>query len=236
MHDEIVALAKLAAMDDSARELDRELLELPARIESMRHDVSTLELLLSRERAQLADALKLKEARATELQSAADGLSRAKAKAAKATNLREVDAAEREVESNRRLNKERELEVAHLAEAIQQKSAGLAEREKGFEEARAMLAEEETSAKARIAELQATRAEVLAGRDGLIAQIGKMNVKRYDRARKSRGDGVVILEGGTCTGCRMALPAQLYIEIQKGQEVCTCPQCHRIVIYKPLLG
>lgn len=234
MQDEIVALAKLAAMDDSARDLDRELIELPKRIESMRQDVSTLELLLSRERAQLAEAVKLKEERASELQSAIDHLARAKAKAAKATNLREVDAAEREVESNRRLIKEREQEVENLTEAIAQKQAGLAERESGFEEARTMLTEEEGTAKTRIAELEAQRAEVLHGRDELIGRISSRNVKRYDRARKSRGDGVVVIEDGTCSGCRMALPAQLYIEVQKGQEVIECPQCRRIVIHKSM--
>jgi len=235
VQDEIVALAKLAAMDDSARDLDRELREIPQRIESMREDVATLEVLLSRERTQLTDAVKLKDERAGELQAAIDGLSRAKAKAAKATNLREVDAAEREVESNRRLIKERELEVANLTEAITQKQAGLAEREAGFEEARTMLAEEEASAKTRIAELEAQRAEVLHGRDDLLGNISGRNVKRYDRARKSKGDGVVIIEDGTCSGCRMALPAQLYIEVQKGLEVIECPQCRRIVIHKSLV-
>ena len=67
MREELVALAKLAAMDASARHVEEELRELPARIESMRADVQVLESLLAQERAQLGEAESQRGAQADDL-------------------------------------------------------------------------------------------------------------------------------------------------------------------------
>ncbi len=236
MQDEIVSLAKLAAMDESARAFDLELSELPADIENKRQGVGTLEALLERERDQLAEASSLRSQRQDELKASTDGLARAKAKMARATNLRESDAAEREVEANRRSIKEREEEIIRITAIIEEKGSSLAEREKGFEEARSAFVEEEGAASGRLAHVAEERGKILEGRDEIVAKISKRSMKRYDRVRKTKGDGVVIVESGTCTGCRMALPAQLYIDVQRGEEIIDCPQCRRIVLYRPLVG
>lgn len=232
MREELVALAKLAEMDDSARDIDAELERIPKRLEELRSGVQMLESLLAQERHQLAEAEELKTQQAAELKDRNEGLQRARKKVAQSSNAREADAAAREVEANRRAIREREEELGRIGEAIEAKKVSLAEREKDFEEARGVLSSEEETSAARIAELEQERGKLLVGRDEIAAKISNVVIKRYERLRKGLSNAVVVIDDATCTACRMALPPQLAIELQRANELHQCPHCRRIIIHK----
>ncbi len=50
--------------------------------------------------------------------------------------------------------------------------------------------------------------------------------------KKTRGQAVVAVSGAVCSGCNMNIPAQLYNELQRFDELRFCPHCHRIVYWK----
>jgi len=235
LREELVALAKLAEMDDSARDIDAELKQIPQRLEELRTSVQTLETMLAQERGQLEEAEQLKVQQGGELKERNEGLQRARKKVAQATNLREANAGEREVEANRRAIKEREDELGRIGEAIEAKTASLAERENDFEEAKGVLQSEEESSKTRLAELEEQRGKLLVGREDLAAKVSKSVVKRYERLKTGIANVVIIINDGTCSGCRMALPPQLTIELQRATELHQCPHCRRIIIHKRVI-
>lgn len=235
MREELVALAKLAEMDDSARDIDAELKRIPKELEELRASVQMLENLLAQERQQLEEAELLRAAQSAELKERTEGLQRARKKAAQASSIREADASSREVEANRRAIKEREEELNRISSAIEAKTASLAEREKDFEEAKGMLHSQEESSKARVAELEEGRSKLLHGREELAAKVPNDVVKRYERLRKGLHNAVIIVTDGTCSACRMALPPQLTIELQRADELHQCPHCRRIIIHKTVL-
>jgi hypothetical protein len=235
LREELVALAKLAEMDDSARDIDAELKQIPQSLEELRDSVQMLETMLAQERQQLAEAEQLKVQQGTELKERNEGLQRARKKSAQASSIREADAAEREVEANRRSIKEREEELGRIGQTIEAKTASLAEREKDFEEAKGVLQAKEESSKSRIVELEEQRGKMLNGREELAAKVPKSIVKRYERLKTGITNVVLIIKDGTCTGCRMALPPQLTIELQRGDELHQCPHCRRIIIHKNVI-
>jgi hypothetical protein len=171
----------------------------------------------------------------SELKERNEGLQRARKKAAQASSIREADAAEREVEANRRAIKEREDELGRISQAIEAKTASLGEREKDFEEAKGVLKADEESCKTRVAELEEQRGKLLAGRDDLAAKVPKTVVKRYERLKTGITNAVIIISGSNCTACRMALPPQLTIELQRANELHQCPHCRRIIIHRNVI-
>ncbi|MGB5222639.1 MAG: C4-type zinc ribbon domain-containing protein [Polyangiales bacterium] len=235
MREELVALAKLAEMDDSARDIDAELKQIPQQLEELRSSVQMLESMLAQEREQLAQAEALKVQQTAELKERGEGLQRARKKVAQSSNIREANAAEREVDANRRAIKEREEELGRIAETIEAKTASLAEREKDFEEAKGVLQTQEETTKSRVAELEEQRAGLLNGREQLVAKVPKNVVKRYERLRGGIPNAVIIIKDGNCTACRMALPPQLSIELQRADELHQCPHCRRIIIHKSVV-
>ena len=235
MREELVALAKLAEMDDSARDIDAELKQIPRQLEELRSSVQMLESMLVQEREQLAQAEALKVQQTAELKERGEGLQRARKKVAQSSNIREANAAEREVDANRRAIKEREEELGRIAETIEAKTVSLAEREKDFEEAKGVLQAQEETTKTRVAELEEQRAGLLNGREHLVAKVPKNVVKRYERLRGGLPNAVIIIKDGNCTACRMALPPQLTIELQRANELHQCTHCRRIIIHKSVV-
>jgi len=94
---------------------------------------------------------------------------------------------------------------------------------------------QEESSKARITELQQERSVLLNGREDLVAKVPTNVVKRYERLRNGLVNAVIIISDGTCTACRMALPAQLTIELQRAEDLHQCPHCRRIIIHKSVI-
>ncbi len=53
-----------------------------------------------------------------------------------------------------------------------------------------------------------------------------------DVKKKVRGTAVVPVQGAICTGCHLNIPAQLYNELQRLDELRFCPHCHRIIYWQ----
>lgn len=60
----------------------------------------------------------------------------------------------------------------------------------------------------------------------------KMITALDDVKKKVRGMPVVPAKQATCMGCHMNIPAQLYNELQRFDELRFCPHCHRIIYWK----
>ena len=74
---------------------------------------------------------------------------------------------------------------------------------------------------------RAARTELMQGvEDGLR--------RKYEMIFARRG-GVAVVEvrEGTCQGCRMRVPPQLYNEIQRNDHVILCPSCQRMLFWRP---
>ncbi len=237
MHERLRALVKLSEIDSSAREVELQLQAIPARIAESRADLARLEALLARERADLAGAERLKQSHADDIARHNESLGRSRAKSAKARNAREADAVEREVETARRAIKDREAERDRLVVAMEQQRKALAEHEGEFAKLRDLLVEEERETEAMAESLRAERARVTSGRDAFASQIDKVTLRRYDQLREKRGAAVAEIATGTCSGCRMAIPPQMLIDLQRDEppEIAQCPHCRRFVFLKLMI-
>jgi len=58
--------------------------------------------------------------------------------------------------------------------------------------------------------------------------------RRYETILSRRGGlAVVPVRQGTCSGCRMRIPPQLYNQIQRNEQVILCPSCQRMLHWQP---
>ena len=69
-------------------------------------------------------------------------------------------------------------------------------------------------------------------RDSMAAQVQPALISKYNRIRTVYSDAVVAVRNGHCSSCNVALPPQMYIRVQKGLELITCPSCQRLLYYK----
>jgi predicted nucleic acid-binding Zn-ribbon protein len=232
VREQLATLLKIANIDAAARELDLELAEIPKQNEAMRNTLIRLEHMLAAERAQAQQAEHLRDEQVREVQARTELLSKSKSKAAKARNGKEAEAAEREIDSLRRGIKEREDERDKLVAALEQVHASLQVHEKEFADLRQLYAQEEEKNHSRVQELTQQRHQITDGRDAMSSKVDATIYHRYEALRAKKGSGLAELQGTTCSGCRMAIPAQLAIVVQRAETFTQCPHCLR-VLYSP---
>ena len=71
------------------------------------------------------------------------------------------------------------------------------------------------------------RTELVEGVDGELR-------RRYEMIFSRRGGvAVVAVRGGTCQGCHMHVPPQLFNQIQRNEQLILCPNCQRMLYWQP---
>ena len=233
MIEQLAALAKIAEIDAEALRADNELRDIPIRMEALEGDVKKLGELLAAEKQELSDADRLLNAQDEELNNQSQALARSKAKGARVRNTREADAVERELETIRRLMKEREAERDSLREAIGKRRGSVDKHEREFGEFESYAKQEREKAEARLTELTQVRERILSGRSELAGKVPPDVLRRYEMIRSKRqGIGVAAIKDSTCSGCFVVLTPQQVIAIQRAEDFAQCPRCQRI-LYSP---
>jgi uncharacterized protein len=228
--EQLAALAKIADIDAEALRTDTELREIPERLAELDNDVKRLGELLAAERHELNDADALLQAQEEELQNQNQALARSKAKGARAKNMREADAVERELDVIRRSMKEREEEKGTLKTAIEKRRGSVTKHEKELAELERFAGEEKQKAEARLAELNAVRDKVMAGRKELTSKLPADVMRRYEMIRDKRaGVGAVTVRNGICTGCNTSLRPMQNIAVVRSETFEQCPRCQRLL-------
>lgn len=231
VREQLVALAKLGRIDASTHEFDKELREIPKEVEGLKESVALLERLLAKERRDIEEAQRLCDQQDAEAKEAADGISRTKAKGAKAKTAREAEAVERELEVLRRTQKEREAERERLAAAVAQVKSSLEQHESELTGLKEHLAQRDAEAQVRIADLEEKRGHAQVGRDELAVLVPRDVLARYDALRNRKGTAVAEVRDGICQGCRMSVRPMQYIVIQREEGIERCAHCQRYLYW-----
>jgi predicted nucleic acid-binding Zn-ribbon protein len=55
---------------------------------------------------------------------------------------------------------------------------------------------------------------------------------RYEFIRNRLAHPVIVpVNQGVCSGCHIAIPPQIFIELQRGQQILSCPNCQRLIYW-----
>jgi len=232
LREQLKLLEKLQQVDEKLHETQDLLTSLPAKLDSLKEDVSRVEALLEGERQQLADVQGYKNDLEASMRADQDQMIKAKAKLTQVRTSKEYMATQRELESSRKSTSEREEELIKLMEAIESFQKSIAVHEEELGALQQHVAEEEAETAGQIDELKKKLAGQQKDRDAMASTVKKSVLGKYNAIRRRRGLAVVPADHGVCTGCNMALPPQLYNILQRGESIEYCPSCQRIVYYE----
>ena len=235
MRDQLKRLEELQRYDAQIQELTNALKAIPAKLEASQSDLARVEGLLENERSQLAESQRYYADQKSQLQTDETSATGAKHKLSLAKNSKEYVAAQREMEQTRESVQNREQEIAKLIEAVQVKEKLLTERATEIEGLRKSIDRDAETARKKMAELEGKIASIKVERDKVASGIRPDVLKRYGAIRMRRGLAVTTVRNGTCQGCNMNVPPQLYNVLQRGNSIETCPYCHRIVYWENLM-
>ena len=147
---------------------------------------------------------------------------------------RELQAVRREIELGKESTQQMETELLACMEQLETTAASLTEAESQLNEVEAPVTQEidQKRKQLRTLEQDAARDEKL--RAALAEKLDGAVRSKYEQIFARRG-GLAVVEArnGTCMGCHMHVPPQLFNEIQKTRDVRLCPNCHRMLFWRP---
>lgn len=235
MREQLKLLEELQRHDARLIELDALQKSLPQKLIAAEHAIAELERLLERERAELLDNETFRKGQEADQKDTQEQLTRAKAKLSQVKNMKESNAAQREVETTRRQLDTREEEVQKLGAALDQQRAMIADHEARLQQSQRDLGAQREATQARLSEIQGELAEAQKVSDEMAKQLRPEILKKYRNVRLRRIPAVVVVKDGTCGGCHMRIPPQLYNIIQRGSSLEQCPTCNRIIYWSKML-
>ncbi len=147
-------------------------------------------------------------------------------------STKEFSAVEREIEVLKKSVEQTEEELLHLAEVIETTQASISEKEEKINQLRDSISADENQAEGQLSVLAKEIDSLNKGEAKARAFVSKRILYKYDFIRGRRpGLAIVAARDAHCEGCFMAVPAQLYIEVQRGETLQTCPSCQRILYF-----
>jgi predicted nucleic acid-binding Zn-ribbon protein len=229
---QIAQLVALQKVDDAIHAMKNELEQSPLEVSTLERRFTALE----EQRAKLLDKLEhLHEQQkrlALEIEDDAARIKKSKSKLMQVGNTREYHAVLREIDNMEKNNRSREEEKLALHEALHIENMNLEEVSGVYESVKTELEEKRSSLQIRMSAAQEQLDILRKERSAAGVEIPSPVFSRYEFIRNRLEHPVIVpVNQGICSGCHIAVPPQTFIELQRGQQILSCPNCQRLIYW-----
>ncbi|MDR3357919.1 MAG: C4-type zinc ribbon domain-containing protein [Desulfovibrio sp.] len=167
-----------------------------------------------------------------EIEEDATRIKKSRNKLMQVANTREYQAMLREMDNMEKMNHSREEEKSTLAEELAAQQLALADMDISHTAIQAELEvkkdgmeEKLAAARGELAKLEKKRLQVSTG-------IPPGVFTRYEFIRSRLEHPVIVAaKDGVCSGCNIAVPPQIFIDLQRGRQILGCPNCQRLIFW-----
>ena len=174
-----------------------------------------------------AERVTLDENLATET----DNITRSEARLKEIKTQKEYQAVSKEIGTAKKLTTELEEQILQKSAQAEELQGEIAGEEENLQALEQNIAVQKGEVEERIAGLDSGMVKDTAARDVIVKALPATVVRRYTKLREQRrGIAVVEAKDGSCLGCNMNLPPQLYNMLFRGDELITCPHCQRMLV------
>ncbi len=230
---QIQSLEQLSALDSEIKELNERLEKERTEIDGVRAAQAQLETTLAADRISLGEMDKTRGELQQDLRNTSQQIDRSRDRLQRSRNEREVQAAERELDELRKLQRDRDEELSKLVGLCDAARSTIADNETKLAGLIKRLSDSEEGAISRIAQLEAQIAARRAGRVTITTALPNLMLRSYQVMHARGKIPVAKTIDGTCLGCYVGLPPMLFHSLLSRTQFGECPNCHRILWYEP---
>ncbi len=232
VREELEKLGRLQEIDFKIDQVKKLVATAPKIYESLESEVKKHEKALMQLETELASATKQKKDLEIEVAMDKDRIKNIEGRLGQVTNNKEFFAASKEAEKAKKSITDREKMIVDLVETISKKEAALVEAKSSLEQSRGQLDAKKQEVGSQVGQADQEIASYSGDRNALLSAIKQPLLSRYNRIRTVHAVAITVADSGRCTSCNVALPPQMFIQVQKALELITCPSCQRILYTK----
>ena len=228
--EKLKALEELQQVDLKIRDLSTEAEKHPARLREIEAERNQARVNLDAMRGRIADNERARRQNEQLLQLEKEKVRKWESRLNELKTPREYAALARELDIAKKTNQTADEEINRLALEHGELKKQVEAAEQALAEKEAVVAREGAEIKTVLEGLQGRMTSLEAERKRLLELCDRSLVNKYERIRKQRGGlAVVAVVGGTCKGCQRNIPPQMANNLITGNEILTCPNCHRFI-------
>lgn len=228
---QIDSLEQLATLDAVLKTLVEKLGAQRAEYTALKASHATVETAIAADRASLIEMERTRSELQIDHRNIGQQLDRSRDRIQRSRNERESQAAERELDELRRLQRDRDDELGKMIVLCDQVRNAIADNEFKLLELQEKLSTSEQGTLAQIQALETDVAEKRSGRVAIIAKLPSLMGRRYESMHGRGKVPVAHTTDGTCRGCYVQLPPMLFHSLLSRTQFGECPFCHRIIWY-----
>jgi predicted nucleic acid-binding Zn-ribbon protein len=232
MLSDLEMLLKLQIIDYDLGELERSKEYLPDMMENLRREMTESAEKYSSTDQELTESQVTQKNLELEIDSKRQDLEKLKTQMMSIKTNKEYDALISQIDSVKESISEKETVVLELIESVENLSGNIDDYKKYAEETKdqnekqlAILQEKMDSVGSKIMKKDFER-------NNITEKLPKRTISVYERVRKSRGGDVVVsVKKRACGACFKALPPHRIQEIKRADQIITCDNCGRLLIW-----
>lgn len=233
---QIKQLIQLQTIDNEIRELNKTVNDSPLQLSNLKERLDVQEKQRNDLKEKIVHLKEQKKKLSHEIEEDVAKIKKSKNKLMMVENSREYNAMMREMDNLEKNNRMREEEKSNLEEdlAVQSNMMQALDQEitrmqEKIESLDAQIRQDVEAAKARLVILREQRKEAL-------ADVPKPILSRYEFINSRLPNPVIVpVEDGICSGCNISIPPQTFIELQKAEQILSCPNCQRLIFWNEQL-
>ena len=224
-------LLELQKLDLAIARLDIETRAIPQQIQALEARVAGARAGLEQAKTKADQVQKDRRTKERELDEATLNIKKKQARLFEIKTNEEYSAVLKEIEALKEKSSKLETEILELFERADAAAKTVADGEREFKAAESLHQKERAEKEAQLAGLRQDLASLKESRKGQASRLDGALLQQYTRLLKTRGEAVVAVKDGSCTGCGIALTPQTYNEVRRNDRMFTCSSCNRILYF-----
>ena len=230
MREKLLALVALQKVDLEIAALNKSAAEYPKQIGELEKELGQARSATEAERNKLNDLDRQKSTMEQTIVEEKDKVKKWEARLTEQRSTREYSALAREIDIAKKTNLTMAEDLVELGKAQAAQRLVWQAKETEFLGRAKELGEKMSGLRAQLAAVETQ----VKGIDGRRAEAAKKVeaglIKRYEHIKKKKLPAMVaVVAPGTCTGCRMNVPPQMYNTLRTTLGFDLCPSCQRII-------
>ncbi len=231
--DQIKKLVELQEIDSEMITLKSRLVEAPKHLEELQSSLDSLDGQIAQTRERLDILNQQKDKLKKDIEEDSHKVKKSKNKLMMVNNTKEYHAMMREMDNLEKLNRFREEEMTNLIEDIQVHQEKMEELTSERQALSQELANSQSTLDSEMQKINKRISQLEKSRKKACANVPVPILSRYNFIRDRLNNPVIVsVKRGVCTGCYISIPPQSFIEIQKGEQILSCPNCQRLIFWE----
>ncbi len=230
--EQIEQLVILQLVDDEIYVLEAELQKIPQEIEELKEELDSIKRRQETHQERITHLETQQVRLQKDIEEDDSRIKKSKNKLMLAQNTKEYHAMLREMENMEKQNALREEERVAFLEELERQQKTFDSLGVDAEEILVTYTERESTMQERMSVFTKQCEEFQKKREKAYKGIPKPILQRYEFIRSRIEHPVIVpVDNAVCRGCNIVVPPQVFIDLQKGQQIIACPNCQRLTFW-----